>query len=114
MLYQLKPDEMIYVGRLMRPPVTCSERASQPQREPAPGFKQKPGSGVLVASEKPDAELNGLAAELKQAAGQINVACRDGFFRAAAATRRIHGPGQTPRRTVHLSIATAWPSTPAE
>ena len=41
LLYRLQPDELIYIGRLMRGPVTAA------QRETAPTFKEAPGSGVL-------------------------------------------------------------------
>src|SRR5580765_8556197 len=54
-LYQLNPDEMIYVGRLMRPLAAANAQAGgrrpaaegEAQRESTPGFKQVPGSGVV-------------------------------------------------------------------
>jgi putative aminopeptidase FrvX len=75
-LYQLNPDEVIYVGRLMRPaaaPPAGNAQGNAP-RETPPAFKQPTGSGVLVAEEKTGAELSGLAAELKQMAARMNVA----------------------------------------
>src|SRR5262249_38392220 len=62
LLYRLNPDEVIYVGRLVRASVTPG------QREAPPVFKELPGSGVLMASEKPEAELAGFAAGRKRPA----------------------------------------------
>lgn len=111
-LYQLNPDELIYVGRLQRPPALAANAPASVQREPAPGFRQKPGSGVLIASEKPDAEVTGLAAELKKLAGQDNTA--NDFSAPLLPRTGYMAQSKLPERTVHLSIATAWPSTPAE
>ena len=113
-LYRLNPDEMIYVGRLMRPPAPAANAPASAQREAAPGFRQKPGSGVLVASEKPDADLNGLAAELKQAAGQISTAVATDYSAFLLPRTGYMAQAKLPERSAHLSIATAWPSTPAE
>lgn len=113
-LYQLAPDEMIYVGRLMRPPAPAANAPANAQREPASGFMQKPGSGVLVASEKPGADLNGLAAELKQVASQISAAVATDFSASLLPRAGYMAQAKLPERSVHLSIATAWPSTPAE
>ena len=48
LLYRLSPDEVIYVGRLVR------ATAAPGQREALPTFKESPGSGVVIASEKPE------------------------------------------------------------
>lgn len=122
-LYQLNPDEMIYVGRLMRPaapPAAANAQGGRgntaegnPQRE-APGFKQPPGSGVVIASEKPDADLGGFAAEFKQAAGQINAPIATDFSAPLLPRGGYMAQAKMPERTVHLSIATSFPSTPAE
>jgi putative aminopeptidase FrvX len=114
LLYWLNPDEMIYVGRLMRPPAPAANAPASAQREPAPGFRQKPGSGVIVASEKPEGDLNGLAAELKQAAGQISAAVATDYSAPLLPRGGYMAQAKLPERSVHLSIATAWPSTPAE
>jgi putative aminopeptidase FrvX len=114
-LYQLNPDELIYVGRLQRvpaPPAGANQQGAA-QRE-APAFKQPAGSGVIVASEKPDADLNGLAADLKQAASQINVPVVTDFSAPLFPRGGYMAQPILSARTVHLSIATAWPSTPAE
>ena len=114
LLYRLRPDEMIYIGRLMRPPAPAANAPANAQREPAPGFKQKPGSGVLVASEKPDAAITGLAAELKEMAGQNKIDIATDFSAALLPRTGYMAQARLPERSVHLSIATAWPSTPAE
>ena len=111
-LYQLKPDEMIYVGRLQRA-AAPAPGAPAAQHE-APGFKQSPGSGVIVASEKPESELAGLGAEIKQAAGKINLAVTPDFSAPLLPRGGYMAQAKLPERAVHLSIATAWPSTPAE
>ena len=110
-LYQLNPDELIYVGRLQRAPAPPAGNA---QREAPPAFKQTPGSGVLIAEEKPEAELSGLAAELKQIAGKMNVAVGTDVSAPLLPRGGYMAQAKLPERSVHLSIATAWPSTPAE
>jgi putative aminopeptidase FrvX len=113
-LYQLNPDELIYVGRLMRAPAPPAGNAQGNAPREAPGFKQTVGSGVIVAAEKPDGELSGLAAELKQAASQINVPVATDFSAPLLPRGGYMAQAKLPERTVHLAIATAWPSTPAE
>lgn len=112
-LYQLNPDELIYVGRLQRAAAPPANAPAGAQRE-TPAFKQPLGSGVIVASEKPDADLSGLAADLKQAASQINVPVATDFSAPLLPRGGYMAQAKFPERTVHLSIATAWPSTPAE
>jgi len=112
-LYQLNPDELIYIGRLQRAPAPPAGAQGNSPRE-APGFKQVPGSGVIVALEKPDGDLNALAADLKQAAGQINAPVATDFSAPLLPRGGYMAQSKLPERTVHLSIATAWPSTPAE
>ena len=75
MLQTLKPDEVIYVGRLVRRPPGVEAGSA----ENVPGFTQKPGSGVLVVTPDPKAELSGLAAELKQLAGQKGIPLQPEF-----------------------------------
>jgi len=113
-LYQLNPDEVIYVGRLQRAPALPAGNAQGNSPREAPGFMQHAGSGVIVASEKPDGDLNGLAAGLKQTAGQINVPVATDFSAPLLPRGGYMAQAKLPERTVHLAIATAWPSTPAE
>ncbi|HEY6309065.1 MAG TPA: M20/M25/M40 family metallo-hydrolase [Candidatus Angelobacter sp.] len=112
LLYAIKPDELIYVGRLIRPP-SPPANAFAP-REPAPGFTQKPGSGVLIATEKPQAEASGFAAEIKQLAAQNNISVKADYSAPVEPRGGYTPPPPLPERAVHLSVATAWPSTPAE
>ncbi|HEX3586788.1 MAG TPA: peptidase M42 [Candidatus Angelobacter sp.] len=113
-LYQLNPDELIYVGRLMRAPAPPAGNPQANAPRETPGFKQPLGSGIIVASEKPDGDLSGLAADLKQAAGQINVSVATDFSAPLLPRGGYMAQAKLPERTVHLAIATAWPSTPAE
>jgi putative aminopeptidase FrvX len=108
MLYTIKPDELIYVGRLIRPAAPAGSR------EPLPGFTQTPGSGVLIASEKPQAEASGMAAEIEQLAAQNNIAINSDYSAPLEPRGGYIPPPPLPERTVHLSVATAWSSTPAE
>ncbi|HET8889591.1 MAG TPA: M20/M25/M40 family metallo-hydrolase [Candidatus Angelobacter sp.] len=114
-LYQVVPDEMIYVGRLMRPPAPAASAPANAQREAAPSFKQAPGNGVLFASEKPDADLDSFAMEFKILAEVMRHLPSASDYSAPLLPRGGYMAQATlPKRTVHLSIATAWPSTPAE
>ncbi len=112
-VYQLAPDELIYVGRLIRP-VAAPGEAGDAQHEAPPAFKQMPGSGVLIAEETPGAELNGLAAELKQMAAKMDVSVGTDVSAPLLPRGGYMAQAKLPERTVHLAIATAWPSTPAE
>jgi putative aminopeptidase FrvX len=107
-----KPDELIYVGRLMRaaaPPTA----GAQPQRPAAVPFSHAPGSGVLIGEDKPGTEPAGLALELKQLGAQNNIKIETDVS-APLLPRGYMAQPKLPDRTVHLAIATAWPSTPAE
>lgn len=112
MLQTLKPDEVIYVGRLVRRPPGIEAGAA----ENSSGFAQKPGSGVLVVAPDPKAELSGLAAELKELAGQKGIPFQPEFsMPIVPPVRRGSLPrAPLPQRFAHLSVATTWPSTPAE
>jgi putative aminopeptidase len=108
LLQMQKPDEVIYVGRLMRPAA-----AAQGQAETPNPFANAPGSGVLIASTNPQDAPTGLAAELKKLAGENKIPITTDFS-APLVTRGNSAPAALPERSVHLAIATAWPSTPAE
>ncbi|HEY6249426.1 MAG TPA: M20/M25/M40 family metallo-hydrolase [Candidatus Angelobacter sp.] len=115
LLQLLKPDELIYVGRLMRRPLLAPE-AGAAESALGSGFTQKPGSGVLVVTPDPKAPLSGFAAELKQLAGLKGITLQPEFsMPIVPPARRGSLPrAPLPSRFVHLSVATAWPSTPAE
>jgi putative aminopeptidase len=108
LLYRLTPDEVIYVGRLVRAP------GAPGQREAGPVFKQSPGSGVLIATEKPEAELAGLAAELKQLAAQNHIPLKTDYSAPLLPRGGYMLQPKMPERSVHLAVATSWPSTPGE
>jgi putative aminopeptidase FrvX len=112
LLYSIKPDELIYVGRLIRPPAPAANAPAS--REPAAGFTQAPGSGVLIASEKPETEASGMASEFTQLAAQNNIPIKTDYSAPLEPRGGYVPPPPLPERTVHLSVATAWPSTPAE
>jgi putative aminopeptidase FrvX len=113
-LYQNKPDEVIYIGRLIRPaPPAPGAAAGQGARE-TPGFKQTPGSGVLIASDKPEADLSGFGAELQKLGRQNEIAVKTDFSAAYLPRGGYLPQPLLPNRSVHLAVATAWPSTPSE
>lgn len=116
MLQILKPDELIFVGRLMRRPPPAAGAETAPAETAAPVFTQKPGSGVLVGAADPQAELSGLAGDLKQLAGQNKIPFHTDFSAPLVppARRGSLPRAPLPARSVHLAVATAWPSTPAE
>src|SRR5947209_4753455 len=108
----VKPEELIYVGRLIR----SSRPANSTETAPLPGFTQKTGSGVLVGTGNPQTGLSAMADELKQLAVQNNIPFMTDFSAPITpmATRGSLPKPPLPARTVHLAVATAWPSTPAE
>jgi putative aminopeptidase len=108
LLYKTNPDELIYVGRLMR-------ATRQPgQHEPEPAFKEAPGTGVLIASDQPDSESAGFAAELKGLASQNGIELKNDYSAPLLPSGGYMLQPKLPERTLHLAIATSWPSTPAE
>jgi putative aminopeptidase len=72
------------------------------------------GSGVLIASDKPEADAAGLAADLKQIASQANITIKSDFSAPLFPRGGYMFQPPVPARTVQLAIATQWPSTPAE
>jgi putative aminopeptidase len=114
LVYRLKPDELIFVGRLMRAPAPPAAARPSTEREAAPGFTQTMGSGVLIASDKPEADAAGLAADLKQIASQANIAIKSDFSAPLFPRGGYMFQPPVPARTVQLAVATQWPSTPAE
>ncbi|HET9741660.1 MAG TPA: M20/M25/M40 family metallo-hydrolase [Terriglobales bacterium] len=109
-LNSVKPEELIYVGRFTRsfvPP-----RAAQGQAESHKPARQ-PGSGVLFAEESNGATSNDLATELQQLAQKDQIGTATDFS-GPLLPRGYAAPPPLPARNVHIGIATAWPSTPAE
>src|SRR5262249_10488229 len=108
LLYTLKPDELIYVGRLMRAPAPPVNAPAA--REPAPGFNRAPGSGVLITSDKPQEDTGALAAELKQLASQNSISVNSDYSAPLEPRGGYIPPPPLPQRAVHLSVASSWPS----
>jgi putative aminopeptidase FrvX len=106
-VYQLHPDEVIYVGRCMR------AAAFGNQRQAAPSFQHHPGDGILIATEKPDS-INPFAQELKQLGSEHNLKVDTDYSAPLLPAGGYMVQPTFPERTVHLSVATEWPSTPAE
>jgi putative aminopeptidase len=101
-LDRTKPDEVIYVGPLVR---ASGPNAGTPSREP--------GNGVLLGTQDPQAALSGFAAELKNVAAQSGIVITPDFSAPLLPKSYLPQP-PLPARTVHLAVATAWANTPAE
>jgi putative aminopeptidase FrvX len=112
LMQHVKADEMIYVGRLLPRRGGAGPQAQQQQAQPR-SPKKEPGSGVLVGSANPDAALDGFAAELKKLADDNSLPAAADFTTALPRVSYTRGP-EPLKRFAHLSIATAWASTPAE
>jgi putative aminopeptidase len=106
-LSMMKPDEMIYVGRLFPGgPVAGMEGVRRaPRREP--------GSGVLIGMEETNGTPAGLAADLKQLADSNKIQIDTDFSASLLPRSYLAGPPM-PAKWAHLGIATDWPNTPAE
>ncbi|HET7151254.1 MAG TPA: hypothetical protein VFI60_07555, partial [Candidatus Acidoferrum sp.] len=104
LLEEIKPDEMIFVGRLATSGKAGAKAAAQ---TPASG------DGVLLGVEDASAALQGFPAELK------SIAEADGERLTAvnASLPRMAGyaaPNVFPERFAQLGIPILWPVTPAE
>jgi putative aminopeptidase len=106
-LSTMKPDEMIYVGRLFPGgPVAGMESVRRaPRREP--------GSGVLIGMEETNGTPAGLAADLKELADSNKIQI-DTDFSASLIPRSYLALPPLPAKWAHLGIATDWSDTPAE
>lgn len=107
LLGEVAPDELIYVGRLTRGPVSRGGMGAS-MAEPT----QKPGSGVLLA-ETPQAEATPLAHELTQLAQQNNIPLASDYSAPLLPRGYLPQP-PLPARWVHLGVATASAATPGE
>lgn len=103
MLQRTKPEEVVYVGRLL------PQRVTPASREPVRSPRREPGSGVLIGMANPDAAAKGLSGELKKLAEGVSIAVAADY--SAPFPRGVAELGE---KIAHLSIATAWPVTPAE
>lgn len=99
LLEEIKPDEMIFVGRI----VASSKGTAKPA----------PGDGVLLGGEDASAQLKGFSGEIKA------IAETDGesLTPVNAAPPRMAGyakPNPLPERFAQLGIPTLWPVTSGE
>jgi putative aminopeptidase len=102
---EVKPEELIYVGRLTAGPMPPGMGKEMPQPT------QKPGNGVLLAeAEQPGSPL---ASELRQLAQQNKIPLSTDYSAPLLPRGYLPQP-PLPARWAHLGVATAWPSTPAE
>ena len=109
LLDQVKPEELIYVGRLTRGPAApgptgMGKEIFQPTRHP--------GSGVLLA-EAQEEQGSPLVSELTQLARQNTIPLATDYSAPLLPRGYLPQP-PLPARWAHLGVATAWPSTPAE
>ena len=107
LLREVKPEELIYAGRLTRGPSSPGSSGT-PSEAPA----RQPGSGVLIA-EIAQQTPSPLAAELEQLAEHNNISVAADYSAPLLPRGYLPQP-PLPARWVHLGVATAWPSTPAE
>ena len=107
-IHETDPEEVIYVGRCMRAPVVPG------QREATPSFRHRPGDGVLLAGEKSESDAAGLAAELAKLATEHQIKITDDYSAPMLPRGGYMLQPKLPERTVHLAVATEWPSTPGE
>jgi putative aminopeptidase FrvX len=106
-LSTMKPDEMIYVGRLT--PGGAVAGSESMHRAP----RREPGSGILIGLEETNGTPAGLAAELKQLADNNKVPINTDFS-ASPLLRSYLALPPVPAKWAHLGIATDWSNTPAE
>lgn len=109
LLDEVKPDELLYVGRLTRGPASPGPPGVGKE---IPGPTQKPGSGVLIA-ETAEQKESPLASKLTQLARQNNIPLVTDYSAPLLPRGYLPQP-PLPPRWVHLGVATAWPSTPGE
>ena len=106
-LERVKPDEMVYVGRLAAggaiPGMQTVRRAP----------RQEMGAGVLIGLTQVGETLVDFSAEIKQIA-ELNHIPIAADYSAPLLPQSYLPPATLPGRWAHIGIATAWPSTPAE
>jgi len=106
-LSTMKPDEMIYVGRLT--PGGAVAGSESMHRAP----RREPGSGILIGLEETNGTPAGLAAELKQLADTNKLSINTDFSSSPLPRSYLALPPM-PTKSAHLGIATDWSNTPSE
>ena len=107
----VKADELIYVGRLFLRRASPAGRAEGAAESRV--LSPPPGGGVLISPADREGELAGLGADFKRLAEENKIPFVLGFSAPLPRVSYTQGP-VLPPRSVHLSVATAWPSTPGE
>jgi putative aminopeptidase len=100
-------DELIYVGRL----TSSGPIPGSPDLRKAP--RRDPGGGVLIGLQETSESISGFAAEVQRSAEANKIPIAPDYSAPLLPKSYLPLPS-LPERTVHLGIATAWPSTPAE
>jgi putative aminopeptidase len=106
-LDEIHADELIFVGRLTASPPNPAEPTLHR------GPRRELGSGVLVGDNDVSDQFSDFASQLKQIADQNQIPFVKDYSAPLMPPSYLAIP-QTPAKTVHLGIATAWPDTPAE
>ena len=109
LLDEVKPDELLYVGRLTPGPAPPGPTGVGKE---IPQPKQKPGGGVLMA-ETPEQKASPLPSELTQLARQKSIPLVTDYSAPLLPRGYLPQP-PLPARWVHLGVPTAWASTPGE
>ena len=109
LLDEVKPDELLYVGRLTRGPTPPGPPGMGKE---IPGPTQRPGSGVVIA-ETVGQQESPLASELTQLARRDNIPLVTDYS-APLLPRGYLSQPPLPARWVHLGVPTAWATTPGE
>src|SRR5712692_3782861 len=107
----VKADELIYVGRLFLRRASPAGRAEGAAESRV--LSPPPGGGVLISPADREGELASLGADFKRLAEENKIPFALGFSAPLPRVSYTQGP-VLPLRSVHLSVATAWPSTPGE
>ncbi|MGB2891102.1 MAG: M20/M25/M40 family metallo-hydrolase [Candidatus Acidiferrales bacterium] len=100
-------DEVIYVGRL----TPSGPIPGSPNLRKAP--RRDPGSGVLIGLPETSESMSGFAAEIQKLAEANKIPITADYSGLLLPKSYLPLPS-LPERTIHLGIATAWPSTPTE
>ena len=102
LLEEIRPDEMVYVGRLTKTVGTSRE-----------GKDSELGQGVLLGVGDAKAAVTGLAARFQEISRQRQIPLKIVEAQKPRITSYAK-PSEFPERFVQLAVETLWPSTPAE
>ncbi|MBI3405558.1 MAG: M20/M25/M40 family metallo-hydrolase [Acidobacteria bacterium] len=119
LMQEVKPEEVVYVGRMFRRVAPAGGAAgsrgagttatTEPQVETQ---KKEPGSGVLFATSAQGA-MSAFASELKRLADEAQISSVTETSAAMPKVGYTQGP-LMPEKFAHIGVASAWPHTPGE